>query len=97
METDKKKPRMKPRIFENKQNLSLVQYTIVCLATKVAVIAKTAAKTSALLCEACVRQHLPASPSMFLHAPAICQQLSYTKEQKSIDLLEAGLYSCCKK
>lgn len=47
METDKKKPRMKPRIFENKQNLSLVQYTIVCLATKVAVIAKTAAKTSA--------------------------------------------------
>lgn len=94
METDKKKPRMKPRIFENKQNLSLVQYTIVCLATKVAVIAKTAAKTSALLCEACVRQHLPASPSMFLQS---AKQLSYTKEQESIDLLEAGLYSCCKK
>lgn len=73
MKTDKKKPRMKPQIFENKQNLFLVQHTVVCLATKVAVIAKTAAKTSALLRVACVRQHLPASPSMFSHAPVFCQ------------------------
>lgn len=67
METGKKMPRMKPQIFENKQNLSLVQHTTVCLATKAAATAETAAKTSALLHEA------RASPRFPPHAAVPCQ------------------------
>lgn len=59
METGKKMPRMKPQIFENKQNLSLVQHTTVCLATKAAATAETAAKTSALLHEARASPRFP--------------------------------------
>lgn len=67
IETGKKMPRTKPQIFENKQNLSLVQHTTVCLATKAAATAETAAKTSALLHEA---RASPRSPPPRLLCPA---------------------------
>lgn len=90
-ETGKRMPRMKPQIFENKQNLSLVQHTTVCLATKAAATAETAAKTSALLHEA------RASPRSPPQAAVPCQTPNVTRKREATALLQARSHNCCKK
>lgn len=76
--------------LKNKQNLSLVQYETACLATKVAVIAETAAKTSALLHEACVKQHLPRFYPCYYILPNNETSLESSRPQFH---LEAGSYN----